>query len=163
MSHIQVSSLTSHISKNETNHYYILFITMSFSSFGQSNRWAVSGTVQDEKGNGLPSATITLLDPKDSTLVTFGVSNPSGGFEIKNLRDEALLVQVSFVGFETFHQKINKLNGNLFSWNYQTKGGYGNLDEFTIEAIAPVTIKKDTVEFHADAFKIIPMQMWKIF
>lgn len=136
----------------------MLFIGMIFSSFGQSNRWSVTGSIQDEKGNGLPSATITLLEPGDSTLVTFGVSNPTGGFEIKNLRDEALLVQVSFVGFETFYQLVNKPNeGNLFSLGIiRLREDTADLDEFTIEAIAPVTIKKDTVEFHADAFKTNP-------
>lgn len=136
----------------------ILFIGVIFSSFGQSSRWSITGTIHDEKSNGLPSATITLLDPKDSTLVTFGVSNTTGGFEIKNLRDEALLMQVSFVGFETFHQQINKPHeGNLFSLGIiRLKESTADLDEFTIEAIAPVTIKKDTVEFHADAFKTNP-------
>ncbi|WP_373497132.1 outer membrane beta-barrel protein, partial [Aquiflexum sp.] len=136
----------------------ILFIAIIFSSFSQSGRWSVSGIIQDEKGQALSSATITLLDPGDSTLVTFGVTNPSGAFEIKNLRDEVLLMQVSFVGFETHHQKITRPSeGNTFSLGtVKLMEATADLDEFTIEAIAPVTIKKDTIEFHADAFKTNP-------
>jgi hypothetical protein len=136
----------------------ILFLSIILSSFGQSNRWSVTGTIQDEKANPLTSATITLLDPEDSTLVTFGVTSPIGGFEIKNLRDEVLLLQVSFVGFETFHQKINRpLEDNIFSLGVvRLKEATADLDEFTVVAIAPVTIKKDTIEFHADAFKTNP-------
>uniref|UniRef100_UPI00359352C9 carboxypeptidase regulatory-like domain-containing protein n=1 Tax=Aquiflexum sp. TaxID=1872584 RepID=UPI00359352C9 len=136
----------------------ILLISIVFSSYSQSSRWSVTGNIQDEKGQGLPSATITLLDPADSTLVTFGVTNPSGGFEVKNLREEALLLQVSFVGFETFHKKITKpIEGNSSSLGtIILKEATADLDVFTIEAIAPVTIKKDTVEFHADAFKTNP-------
>lgn len=136
----------------------ILFLAVIFSSYSQSTRWSVMGWIQDEKGQGLSSATITLLDPGDSTLVTFGVTNPSGAFEIKNLRDEALLVQVSFVGFETHHQKITRPSeGNTFSLGtVRLMEATADLDEYTIEAIAPVTIKKDTIEFHADAFKTNP-------
>lgn len=136
----------------------ILFIAIIFSTFSQSSKWSVTGNIQDEKGQGLSSATITLLDPADTTLVTFGVTNPNGAFEIKNLREEALLLQVSFVGFETFQKKITKPNEvNSFSLGtIILKEITTDLDEFTVEAIAPVTIKKDTIEFHADAFKTLP-------
>ena len=40
------------------------------------------GTVIDETGHPLPYATIALLNPADSTLLTGGVSNESGRFVI---------------------------------------------------------------------------------
>jgi hypothetical protein len=136
----------------------ILYISIILSSFAQSNRWSVTGIIQDEKGNGMPSATITLLHPVDSTLVTFGVTSSSGGFEIKNLRDEVLLLQVSFLGFETFHQNISRPNeSNSFALGVVTlKEATADFDEITVEAVAPVTIKKDTIEFNADSFKTLP-------
>jgi hypothetical protein len=136
----------------------ILYISIILSSFAQSNRWSVSGNIQDEKGNGMPSATITLLHPVDSTLVTFGVTSSSGGFEIKNLRDEVLLLQVSFLGFETFHLNISRPNESTsFALGVVTlKEATADLDEITVEAVAPVTIKKDTIEFNADSFKTLP-------
>jgi hypothetical protein len=137
----------------------ILFsFLLIFQTFGQTQRWSITGTVQDGQGQGLASATITLLDPKDSTLVTFGVTKPTGEFEIKNLRDDVLLLQVSFVGFETFNLPIQKpLEGpSLSIGTVKLLEKTSDLDEFTVEAIAPVTIKKDTIEFHADAFKTLP-------
>lgn len=138
---------------------FILFIFLiSFQINAQVSRWSVSGIVQNKEGQGLPSATITLLDPKDSTLVTFGVSNPSGVFEIKNLREAELLLQVSYIGYETFAQKISKPGDSavLSIGTIQIKEMTALLDEFTVEAVAPVTIKKDTVEFNADSFKTLP-------
>lgn len=135
----------------------VIFLTCVQVS-AQTNRWSVSGTVKDKDGKALPSATITILDPKDSTLVTFGVSNPTGNFEIKNLKEEELLIQVSFVGFSTFSKLIQKPNASVLmalgeiALNEKT----ADLDEFTVEAIAPVTIKKDTIEFNAGSFKTMP-------
>lgn len=135
----------------------IMFLT-SVQVSAQTQRWLVSGTVMDKEGKALSSATITLLDPKDSTLVTFGVSNPSGYFEIKNLREDDLLLQISFVGFSPYSKPIKKPTAiNLLELGeILLEEKTADLDEFTVEAVAPVTIKKDTVEFNADSFKTLP-------
>jgi len=136
---------------------FIVFLTFVQVS-AQTNRWSVSGTVMDKEGKALPSATITLLDPKDSTLVTFGVSNPAGYFEIKNLREDELLLQVSYVGFFSYSTPIQKPTGisQLVLGEIRLQEKTADLDEFTLEAIAPVTIKKDTIEFNAGSFKTMP-------
>lgn len=142
--------------KKTTAFIFLFFILTQLSA--QSNRWSVSGTIQDKSGRALPSATITLLDPKDSTLVTFGVSNPTGNFEIKNIRESELVLQVSFVGFKIFSQPIKKnessaiLSLGLIIMEENT----AELDMVTVEDIAPVTVKKDTIEYNAMAFKTQP-------
>ncbi|WP_113924846.1 TonB-dependent receptor family protein [Cognataquiflexum aquatile] len=142
--------------KKTTAFIFLFFILSQLSA--QSNRWSVSGTIQDKSGRALPSATITLLDPKDSTLVTFGVSNPTGSFEIKNIRESELVLQVSFVGFKVFSQVIKKpenstsLSLALIKLDENT----AELDMVTVEDIAPVTVKKDTIEYNAMAFKTQP-------
>lgn len=142
--------------KKTTAFIFLFFILSQLSA--QSNRWSVSGTIQDKSGRALPSATITLLDPKDSTLVTFGVSNPTGSFEIKNIRESELVLQVSFVGFKIFSQPIKKnessaiLSLGLIIMEENT----AELDMITVEDIAPVTVKKDTIEYNAMAFKTQP-------
>jgi len=142
--------------KKTTAFIFLFFILTQLSA--QSNRWSVSGTIQDKSGKALPSATITLLDPKDSTLVTFGVSNPTGSFEIKNIRESELVLQVSFVGFKIFSQPIKKnessaiLSLGLIIMEENT----AELDMVTVEDIAPVTVKKDTIEYNAMAFKTQP-------
>lgn len=124
----------------------------------QSGRWSVSGTVQEQTGKPLPSATITLLDPKDSTLVTFGVSNPAGNFEIKNIREAELLLQVSFVGFGQINQIIKKpeFQSSLSLGIIQLEENTAELDMVTVEDIAPVNVKKDTIEYNALAFTTQP-------
>lgn len=142
--------------KKTTAFIFLFFILTQLSA--QSNRWSVSGTIQDKSGRALPSATITLLDPKDSTLVTFGVSNPTGNFEIKNIRESELVLQVSFVGFKVFSQTIKKPENStsLSLGLIQMEENTAELDMVTVEDIAPVTIKKDTIEYNAMAFKTQP-------
>jgi len=124
----------------------------------QSTRWTISGQVLDESKKPLSSATITLLDPKDSTLVTFGVSNPSGAFEIKNLKESEILLQISFVGFRSYFQTISRpLDAGTFQLGEITmEENLSELDAVTVESIAPVTIKKDTIEYNSAAFKVQP-------
>ncbi|MFD2201292.1 TonB-dependent receptor [Shivajiella indica] len=140
--------------------FFLISLVLYSSVQGQipSKRWTLSGSVQDENGNLLPSATITLLDPNDSTLLTFGVSNPQGNFEIKNLREENLILQISFTGFQSYMQEIKSPVGADFlnMGKITLKESTADLDEFVVEAIPPVTIKKDTIEFHAEAFKTQP-------
>jgi hypothetical protein len=135
----------------------ICFLTLSQST-AQNSIWTLSGSLQNEKSEALSSATITLLHLADSTLLAFGVSNEKGEFEIRNIRDEDCLLQISFVGFETFFQKVSRPQNSLI-YNLGTvtmKEKTQEMDEFTLEDIAPITIKKDTIEYHADAFKTQP-------
>jgi hypothetical protein len=142
----------------KTTTTFLFFFFMSVNILAQTQRWAIQGVIQDTQAKGLPSATITLLDPKDSTLVTFGVSNPQGGFEVKNLREDELLVQISFVGYRTFSQLVKKPTGSpIFQFGtIKLEESTEELEGVTVEAIAPVTIKKDTIEYNAAAFKTQP-------
>ena len=137
---------------------FIFFFFLSLNILAQQPRWSIQGMVQDSRSKGLPAATITLLDPKDSTLVTFGVSNPSGGFEVKNLREEELLIQISFVGYATHSQLVKRPRETTVVQlgQVQLQDHTEELAGVTVEAIAPVTIKKDTIEFNAEAFKTQP-------
>lgn len=133
-------------------------ILLSFHLHAQSIKWTLSGSIQDSTNQALNSATITLLDPMDSTLLAFGISNTKGEFEIRNIREEVVLVQISFMGFNTYYTTAkrpdNSLSLQLGIVQLQEKTQ--ELDEFTLREIPPITIKKDTVEYNADAFKTQP-------
>lgn len=131
---------------------------ISFQLEAHTFKWTLSGGIQDPTNQPLNSATITLLDPKDSTLLTFGISNTKGEFEIRNIREEAVLVQVSFMGFDTYYTTAKRPENSLSLplGVIQLQEKTQELDEFTLRDIPPITIKKDTFEYHADAFKTQP-------
>jgi hypothetical protein len=137
--------------------FTIALTITSISLFGQTTRWLIKGNIQDEAGKPLVSATITLEDPLDSTLVTFGVSKANGDFEIKNLREESVLLKINFIGFENYSQIIDRPTSLIIELGViKLVEKLNDLNEFVVEDIAPVTIKKDTIEYNAGSFKTLP-------
>ena len=55
----------------------------------------------------LPSATINVLDAKDSTLVSFGRSKENGSFEIGRLAVGKYLLLVTYTGFEKVQKQFS--------------------------------------------------------
>ncbi len=61
------------------------------------------GRLVDEKGQPLEYANIIVMDPRDSTLLTHGVSNANGIFVIPVER-EKVIARVSHVGYKTVYK-----------------------------------------------------------
>ena len=61
------------------------------------------GRLIDEKGQPLEYANIIVMDPRDSTLLTHGVSNASGIFVIPVER-EKVIARISHVGYKTVYK-----------------------------------------------------------
>ena len=61
------------------------------------------GRLVDEKGQPLEYANIIVMDPRDSTLLTHGVSNASGIFVIPVER-EKVIARISHVGYKTVYK-----------------------------------------------------------
>jgi len=113
---------------------------------------ALTGTVSDDQGKALSYATVALLNPSDSILNYFGVTDSKGTFKIKNIKEGDYLLQYSFVGMETLYLKLSipvpggeDLGTQILAPNA--------LEEVTIiEEYVPITFKSDTVEFNPNAF-----------
>ncbi len=61
------------------------------------------GTVLDETGQPLPYANVTLLSPRDSTLITGGVTNESGLFVIP-CDQSGVLARITYVGYRPVYR-----------------------------------------------------------
>jgi len=124
--------------------------------FGLSHaqKISIAGKVNDPTSSPLPSATVMLLTRSDSTLINFTVTDREGGFRLKNISKGAYLVQITYVGFQTIKKEIDANDTDVelgvVSMSTYTK----QLDELIIEGEkAPVTVKRDTIEFNAGSFK----------
>lgn len=118
----------------------------------------LKGLVLDEKLKPIPYATVALLEPKDSTLLFFGIADLDGSFQIKNIVNGSYLLQASYLGYETFYKKLelNKENENN-NLNIALKAKSKTLKEVDVEADRiPIQFKKDTVEYDAAAYKTKP-------
>jgi hypothetical protein len=114
--------------------------------------------VDSSAKQNLSEATISVLDAKDSTLITFGLTDKKGSFELKGLNGGNYILLVSFTGYQTYaknfsvtmEQKHVDLGELILQKEFKT------LEGVVVTDVAPVKIKDDTISFRADAFKTKP-------
>lgn len=116
---------------------------------------SLKGNLFNENGEPLMYATAVLLNPKDSTMAYYGVSNNEGQFLIKNIKNGDYILQTGFMGYESYSKIIsypltsgNDIGAIIMNPKVETL----NEVQVTADRI-PILIKKDTVEYIASAFK----------
>ncbi len=133
----------------------ILFLIVLCSSpiFSQSISYEISGTLiskSDQKA--LESATVYLEKVKDSSLVTYTITDKNGKFKLEGkTKQKQYRLNISFIGYRTYTKiiSISELNnlGNIALEDANV------LDEVVLKSKAPIIIKKDTLEFNVSSFK----------
>jgi len=106
----------------------------------------------------LSEATVSVMLIKDSSLISFSLSDKKGNFEITNLDAGNYLLMISYTGYEIFkkpfsitvEKKTTDLGEMILQKEYKTLAG------ITVTDLAPVKVNGDTVSFRADAFKTKP-------
>lgn len=134
--------------------YLAAFLLITLSATAQ--KFSIKGTVSDTLNSPMPSATVMLLNPKDSSLVNFGVTNISGAFEIKNVNKGTYQLKISFVGFATFLKEFSTPEtGTIVELGrLKLQPQTTDLDAVIVKGERnPVTVKRDTIEFNAGSFK----------
>lgn len=131
------------------------FLILFISSHSFSQNFKVSGALIDEETqNPLEAATVFLETAKDSTLITYTITDRNGKFALEgNTSAKNVRVNISFVGYVSFQKEIdlNKPIQNL--GNIPIAVSVASLDEVIVKSRAPITIKKDTLEFNVASFK----------
>jgi len=133
--------------------FYLLLLGILICNFSFSQDFQIIGRVLDETSNPLQSATIYTEIPSDSSLVSYTISEKNGEFLLKGVTDAAKLnLIISYNGY-TPHQQIIDVQEKINLEDIQLSLMDNALDEVTLTASrAPITIKKDTLEFNAGSF-----------
>ncbi len=124
-------------------------------SFAQS--FSLSGEVFADDGSPMVYSSVVLMNPADSTLEAFGITNKAGEYNIQNIKKGNYLLQVSFLGYETYSNQVsvpvdkNRLGAIVLKTRSENIGEVQVRGEYV-----PLAIKKDTVEYNANAFKLRP-------
>lgn len=134
------------------------FVFFSQQSFSQSG--TVKGIAFDTSINqAVPSATITLMKKKDSSLVTFSMSDDYGRFQLTQVPDgeyRLLISQVNYrnaIKYFTVDNEHRNVDLGHISMNDKNKV----LSEVVITGEAPpVTLIGDTIQYNAGSFKTVP-------
>ena len=133
--------------------FILFFLVFSFYSYSQN---ILKGRVIDESGNPIELTTVVLLNPTDSTLKHFGVTNKDGYYQIKAVKNDSYLLQFSYVGMETSSDMIT-VDRNSSSDLGDKKMIPSSLEEVIVVAeIIPMQFKEDTLEYNTKAFTTRP-------
>jgi len=133
----------------------ILFILLSLPEmlFGQSQ---LTGKVIDQESKEtLPGAYVFLKDG-DGETITGAVTDDKGNFGIKRPSQKSFILEISFLGYETYQQQIEASTGSELGTIELLMEG-ATLETFEISgSVLSGEMKGDTVAFNADAFKTRP-------
>lgn len=138
---------------------FILLAALLSAQALYAQKITVKGKLVDSSDTPLPMATVLFLNPKDSTLLNFGATNKDGLFEVKNLNRAEYLFKVTYVAQAPLYVRISpKPDEVIIDLGVQKMEPESTLlGEVEIRGErAPVTIKKDTIEFNASSFKTQP-------
>lgn len=139
----------------------MLLSLFAWQSAAAQNSGSIKGQLKDSSGKQVLSlATVTVFIAKDTSIITYRLSDATGNFKIPGLPlnvDSRVLV--SFSGYRTFRKdflltkEAPALDLGLIKLNTDAN----NLEEVTVFAERPpVSVRKDTIEFNASAFKTLP-------
>lgn len=90
----------------------VLFTTLSLFSFAQKNEGKINGSVIDGNTTIIESATITLLNAKDSSIAKISASDKAGHFSFDNIANGKYLVSISAVAHQPAYSEVVEINDN---------------------------------------------------
>jgi hypothetical protein len=136
----------------------LTILLLPFLSQAQKSPITVKGTVYDTASKrGLAYATISVVNAKDSTLVTFTRADSTGKFKLTSLDKGKYLLSSSYVGFVPVWKPIDVKDGEELNMGNINMTDVLNAGNVTVTGRrAPVTINNDTVEFNTENFKTQP-------
>lgn len=123
-----------------------------------SQTYQIKGRLTDESGTGLPSATILLLNARDSVMANYALSNTQGYFEISNVQPRDYLIRFSYMGFATLTLPLASSEGAVLDLGAITLPAESQLlREVVVEQERiPMRVRNDTIEYDALAFRPLP-------
>lgn len=137
---------------------FLLLFTLSINAYSQK-AFSIKGSIEDITSNlTLTNAVISVLNSKDSTLVTFNRAAEKGNFIIENLPKGDYILLVSYPKYTDFVEPFK-----LDSSTAQIDFGKINmllisnlLKDVVITGRNTIVIKGDTIEYDASRFTIQP-------
>ena len=140
-------------------YFLILASCFSFVAFAQQNG-SIKGLVFDTTAKQpVAGATITLMERKDSSLVTFSMTGSDGRFELKGIANGEYRLLITHVNYHNSNKFIsvsgNNKNADLGNVVLNDKAKV--LEEVVLASEAPpVTLINDTIQYNAASFKTAP-------
>lgn len=138
-----------------------LLALLCIASATYAQKGSITGIIKDSTQNkNIPLATISVFKAKDTSIVTYRLSDEEGRFKVPGLPlNETLRCVITYSGYEAFRKEFTLSSGqqDITIDNIWMIPTTRELDEVIIMSERPpVTIKNDTIEFNASSFKTLP-------
>lgn len=115
---------------------------------------SISGKVVDEEKKPLEFASIAVLNAIDSTLVSYASTDSKGDFKVVDISSGKRIFQINLIGYKVYQKNVNFAGKPLNFGPITLIEKDNTLDEISITAVIPISIKKDTMAFNTKAFKV---------
>ncbi len=137
-----------------------LFIAISLTLLAQSTTGNIKGKLQDSLNKkALSLATVTVFRAKDTAIVTHRLRDQNGDFKVPSIPlNVQCVVLISFSGYRVYRKEfeLTKENPQVDFGVILLVNDPKFLDEVFVQAERPpVSVRKDTIEFNASAFKTL--------
>jgi hypothetical protein len=135
----------------------LILLTIGLSAFAQQKTGSLKGKAIDEKTKKpVEFASFAIKNVKDSTVTAMGATTPEGVFTAKGLAHGQYKFYLAIIGYKPilklFEVTADKANIDFGTVNLAESAI--TLNSVLIKGdLLPMIIKKDTIEFAADAFK----------
>lgn len=121
----------------------IFFFFLVFSFFCQAQSFSITGNIADANNSAIEFANVILFSEDQSEVLKGTSTDVNGVFELNSLEATTYILKVSFIGYQTYEQKI-VLTGDLDLKTVILEDASESLDEITL------TAKKPTLSREAD-------------
>ncbi|PVD49642.1 hypothetical protein DC498_23835 [Terrimonas sp.] len=143
--------------------FYIAFSLCFISTtlIAQSSKGTITGKLTDSTGKQpLSLATVAVFHAKDTALITYRLSDPQGSFKVPGipLNDSCRMI-ITHAGSETYRKTFLLTDAvpQLDLGTIKLSPDARVMEEVLVVAERPpVIVRKDTIEFNAEAFKTLP-------
>lgn len=123
--------------------------------FAFSQDFEISGILQDENGVAVESATVYVESAKDSTIISYTISDSKGAFLLEGrTKEKNVGFYVTYTGMKPIKKAIDLSKPKIDFETLVLQENTEQLNEVVVVADrSPIQIKKDTLQFNASSFK----------
>ena len=126
---------------------------------GQAQNTRITGIVIDSSSVPMVSATVVLVQPQDSAMVAYALTNEKGRFVLNDIPLGSYHLQITYIGYGNFRQsvEIDGTEGERDLGIIFLSSQNSLLEEIVVKAEhVPIAFNNDTLEYNAAAFKTLP-------
>lgn len=139
----------------------LLLAIIALPALTLAQKGQVSGTLTDSSGKKpIPYATITVFVAKDTSIVTYRLSDDQGKYKVPGLPlKTGLRIVVTATGYSVWRKEFTLTEdaASLDLGSIKMDTDVKEMEDvLVVSERPPVVVRKDTIEFNASAFKTLP-------